>query len=210
MEPRIVKQNVFVSRFRSSLIIFLSLIISACAYEVSTIQGVARPDEIRALERVAVAPFRYPSDWTGLFRDVYAQAGLKAPDVKKIEMIEGAFLIRDALAAKGYLALRWPEELVKTKAEDLLDAAGGIAEVHLGMLRNSGAQAVVIAGGGRDCEDVEVCVARVEIRLLDLNSREALWVSGARATTAFSQGDEMKAAVSEAFDAFPEKSPASN
>ena len=210
MEPWIVKQNVFVSRFRSSLIIFLSLIISACAYEVSTIQGVARPDEIRALERVVVAPFRYPSDWTGLFRDVYAQAGLKAPDVKKIEMIEGDFLIRDALAAKGYLALRWPEELAKTKAEDLLDAKSEIAGERLAVLKRSGAQAVVIAGGRRDCEDVEVCVAKVEIRLLDLDSREALWVSEARATTAFSQGDEMKAAVAEAFDAFPEKSPASN
>ena len=205
MEPRIVKQNASASPFRTSLIVFVLLMIPACAYEVSTIQGVAKPGRIRALERVVVAPFRYPSDWTGLFRDVYAQAGLKAPDVKKIEMAEGAFLIRGALAAKGYLALRWPEELAKTKAEDLLDAAGGIAKVHLAALKASGAQAVMIATGGRTCEDVEVCVARVEIRLLDLNSREALWVSEARATTAFSQGDEMKAAVSEAFDAFPGK-----
>ena len=209
MEPRIVKQNPFASRFRASLLVFLLLMIPACAYEVSTIQGVARPGRIRAIERVVVAPFRYPSDWTGLFRDVYAQAGLKAPDVKKIEMAEGAFLIRGALADKGYLALRWPEELAKTKAEDLLDAAGGIAKVHLAALKASGAQAVVIAQGGRTCEDVEVCVARVEIRLIDLGSLEALWVSEARATTVFSQGDEMKAAVSEAFDAFPEKPPAS-
>lgn len=205
-----MKQNAFASRFRASLIIFVLLMIPACAYEVSTIQGVARPGRIRALERVVVAPFRYPSDWTGLFRDVYAQAGLKAPDVKKIEMIEGAFLIRDALAAKGYLALRWPEELAKTKTEDLLDAEGGIAEIHLGMLKASGAQAVVIATGRRTCEDVEVCVARVEIRLIDLGSLETLWKSQAFATTAFSRGDEMKAAVSEAFDAFPEKPPASN
>ena len=209
MEPRIVKQNAFASRFRASLIVFLLLLIPACAYEVSTMQGVAKPGRIRALERIAVAPFRYPSDWTGLFRDVYAQAGLKAPDVKKIEMIEGAFLIRYALAAKGYLALRWPEELAKTKAEDLLDAKSEIAKDHLAALKRSGAQAVVIAQGERTCEDVEVCVARVEIRLSDLNSREALWESQAFATTALSQGDEMKAAVSEAFDAFPEKSPAS-
>ena len=209
MEPRIVRHMASTSRFRASLIVFLLLMIPACAYEVSTMQGVARPGRIRALERIAVAPFRYPSDWTGLFRDVYAQAGLKAPDVKKIEMVEGAFLLRDALAARGYLALRWPEKLAKTKAEDLLDAAGGIAEVHLGALKRSGAQAVVIAGGERTCEDVEVCVASVEIRLIDLGSLEALWVSGARATTALSQGDEMKAAVSEAFDVFPEKSPTS-
>lgn len=206
MELRIVKQNASASGFRASLIVLLLLMIPACAYEVSTIRVVAKPGRIRALERVVVAPFRYPSDWTGLFRHVYAQAGLKAPDVKKIEMVEGAFLIRGALAARGYLALRWPEELAKTKAEDLLDAAGGIAEVHLAALKRSGAQAVVIAQGGRDCEDVEVCVARVEIRLIDLGSLEALWVSEARATTAFSQGDEMKAAVSQAFDAFPGKS----
>ena len=209
MEPRIVKRMFPASKLRFWPLVFLLLVIPACAYEVSTIQGVARPGRIRALERVAVAPFRYPSDWTGLFRDVYAQAGLKAPDVKKIEMIEGAFLIRDALAAKGYLVVRWPEELAKTKAEDLRNEAGGIAEAHLAALKRSGAQAVVVAGGGRDCEDVEVCVAKVEIRLVDLSSRETLWRSRSAATTAFSQGDEMKAAVTEAFDAFPEKSPPS-
>ena len=205
MEPRIVKRTAFAPKVRFRSLVFLLLMIPACAYEVSTIQGVARPGEIRALERVAVAPFRYPSDWTGLFRDVYAQAGLKAPDVRKIETIEGAFLIRDALAAKGYLVVRWPEELAKTKAEDLLNEAGGIAEAHLAALQRSGAQAVVVAGGGRDCEDVEVCVAKVRIRLVDLSSRETLWRSQSAATTAFSQGDEMKAAVAEAFDAFPGK-----
>ena len=197
----------FVSRFRASLIIFVLLMIPACAYEVSTIQVVARPGKIRALERVVVAPFRYPSDWTGLFRDVYAQAGLKAPEVRKIEMVEGAFLIRDALAAKGYLALRRPKGLEGKKAADLLNAEGEIAEVHLSALKASGAQAVMLAEGGRDCEDVEVCVARVKIRLIDLGSLETLWQSQSAATTALSQGDEMKAAVAEAFDAFPEKSP---
>ena len=201
---------VFASRFRLWWAAFSLLAVAGCAYEVSSIQGVARPGRIRSLERVVVAPFRYPSDWTGLFRHVYAQAGLKAPDVKKIEMIEGAFLIRDAVTAKGYLVLRWPEELEKIKADDLRNAEGEIAEGHLAVLKRSGAQAVVLAGGGRTCEDVEVCVARVEIRLLDLNSREALWKSQAAATTALSQGDEMKAAVSQAFDAFPEKSPPSN
>ena len=206
MEPRIVNRVVSAPKFRFCSLVFLLLMIPACAYEVSTIRSVARPGKIRALERVAVSPFRYPSDWTGLFRDVYAQAGLKAPDVKKIEMLEGAFLIRDALAAKGYLVVRWPEELAKAKAGDLLNQAGKIAEAHLAALKRSGAQAVVIAGGGRDCEDVEVCVAKVRIRLVDLNSRETLWRSESAATTAFSQGDEMKAAVAEAFDAFPGKS----
>ena len=210
MEPRIVRHMAFASRFRASLIVFLLLMIPACAYEVSTIQGVAMPGRIRALERIAVAPFRYPSDWTGLFRDVYAQAGLKAPDVRKIEMVEGAFLLRDALAAKGYLALLRPKVLEGKKAADLLNAEGEIAEAHLAALKRSGAQAVVIAQGERTCEDVEVCVARMEIRLIDLGSLEALWESQAFATTALSQGDEMKAAVSEAFDAFPGKSPASN
>ena len=204
-----MKQNAFISRFRASLIIFVLLMIPACAYEVSTIQVVARPGKIRALERVVVAPFRYPSDWTGLFRDVYAQAGLKAPAVKKIEMVEGAFLIRDALAAKGYLALLRPKVLEGKKAADLLNAEGEIAEVHLSALKASGAQAVMLAEGGRDCEDVEVCVARVKIRLIDLGSLETLWQSQSAATTALSQGDEMKAAVAEAFDAFPEKSPPS-
>ena len=104
------------------------------------------------------------------------------------------------------MIVRWPEELEKTKAEDLLNAEGGIAEAHLAAVKRSGAQAVVIAGGGRDCGDVEVCVAKVKIRLVDLSSQETLWESQSAATTAFSQGDEMKAAVAEVFDAFPEKS----
>ena len=201
---------VFALRFRLWWAAFSLLAMAGCAYEVSSVQGVAIPGRIRALERVVVAPFRYPSDWTGLFRHVYAQAGLEAPDVRKVEMIEGAFLIRDAVTAKGYLVLRWPKTLEKIKADDLLNAEGEIAEGHLSALKRSGAQAVVLAQGGRTCEDVEVCVARVEIRLLDLSSQEDLWKSEASATTALSQGDEMKAAVAGAFDAFPEKSPASN
>ncbi len=209
MEYRLLKRMVFASRFRSWLVIFL-LLLPGCAYEISTIQGVAKPEKIQTIERISVAPFRYPSDWTGLFRDVYAQAGLKAPDVRKIEMIEGAFLIRDALSAKGYLALRWPEELEKKEADDLLNASGEIAGVHLAALKSSGAQAVVLAKGGRTCENVEVCMGRVEIRLIVLGSQETLWESQAAATTAFSQGDEMKAAVAEALAAFPDKSPGSN
>lgn len=204
-----MKRVALASRFRLWWAAVSFLAVAGCAYEVSMIRSVARPGEIRALERVAVAPFRYPSDWTGLFRHVYAQAGLKAPEVRKIEMVEGAFLIRDAIAAKGYLVHRWPKELEKIKADDLRNAEGGIAEGHLAALKRSGAQAVMIAGGGRTCTDVEVCVARVEIRLLDVNSQETLWKSQAMATTAFSQGDEMKAAVAEAFAAFPGKPPAS-
>ncbi len=209
MEFRFLKRMVFASRFRSWLVIFL-LLLPGCAYEISTIQGVAKPEKIQTIERISVAPFRYPSDWTGLFRDVYAQAGLKAPDVKKIEMIEGAFLIRDALSAKGYLALRWPEELEKKEADDLLNASGEIAGVHLAALKSSGAQAVVLAKGVRTCENVEVCMGRVVIRLIVLGSQETLWESQAAATTAFSQGDEMKAAVAEALAAFPDKSPGSS
>ncbi len=196
-------------RFRLWWAALLLLGTTGCAYEISTIQGVARPEKIRALERLAVAPFRYPNDWTGLFRDVYAQAGLRAPDVRKIEMIEGAFLIRDALSAKGHLVVRWPKSLEIKKMDDLLNEEGEIAEAHLPLLVDSGAQAVVVARGGRACPDVEVCAARVEIRLLDLTSREVLWRSQAAATTAFSQGDEMKAAVAEALDAFPGKSASS-
>ena len=147
------------------------------------------------------------SAWT---REAAPRQRLEAPDVKKIEMVEGAFLIRDAITAKGYLVLRWPKELEKIRADDLRNAEGEIAEGHLAALKRSGAQAVVNARGGRTCEDVEVCVARVEIRLIDLGSLETLWKSQAFATTALSQGDEMKAAVAEAFAAFPGKSPASN
>ena len=209
MEYRLLKRMVFASRFRSWLVIFL-LLLPGCAYEISTIQGVAKPEKIQTIERISVAPFRYPSDWTGLFRDVYAQAGIEAPDVRKIEMLEGAFLIRDALSAKGYLALRWPEELEKKEADDLLNASGEIAGVHLAALKSSGAQAVVLAKGVRTCENVEVCMGRVEIRLIVLGSQETLWESQAAATTAFSQGDEMKAAVAEALAAFPDKSPGSS
>lgn len=210
MGCRLLKRITFASRFRSCSIIFLLLVIPGCAYEISSIQGISKPGSIQALERVAVAPFRYPSDWTGLFRHVYAQAGLKAPEGRKIEFVEGAFLIRDAITAKGYLVLRWPKELKKIKAEDLLNVEGKIAGTHLEALKRSGAQAVVLASGDRTCADVEVCVARVEIRLLDLGSQEALWKSQAAATTALSQGDEMKAAVSEALSAFPDKSPDSS
>ena len=102
----------------------------------------------------------------GFSAHVYAQAGLKAPDVKKIEMIEGAFLIRYALAAKGYQSRPLAGGTCeKKKTEDLLNEEGGIAGAHLAALERSGAQAVVIAGGGRDCEDVEVCVAKVKYAL---------------------------------------------
>ena len=206
MGCRLLKRKAFAPRLRYCLVVISLLVVSSCAYEVSTIQGVARPGKIRTLERIAVAPFHYPSDWTGLFRDVYAQAGLKAPEGKKIELIQGAFLVRDALSAKGYMVLRWPKELEKTKVDDLLNAEGEIAKTHLETLRDSGAQAVVLARGGRTCADVEVCTARVEIRLLDLGSQEELWESEAGATTALSQGDEMKAAVHEALDEFPRQS----
>ena len=210
MEYRLLKRMVFASRLRFCFMLMTLLVVSSCAYEISTIQGVAKPEKIQTIERISVAPFRYPSDWTGLFRDVYAQAGIEAPDVRKIEMLEGAFLIRDALTSKGYVVLRWPEEIEQVKPGDLLNARGGIAGDRLAALKRSGAQAVVLAEGGRTCEDVEVCVARVEIRLMDLGSRETLWESQAAATTAFSQGDEMKAAVAEALAAFPDKSPGSS
>ena len=132
---------------------------------------------------------------------------MKAPEVKKIEFLEGAFLVRDAITAKGYKVLRWPKELEKTKADDLLNAEGEITGVHLGALRDSGAQAVVLARGGRNCNDIDSCDAKVEIRLLYLVSQEELWKSGAGATSAVSQGDEMRAAVREAFEGFPGKSP---
>ena len=195
------------ARLRVLAIVFMLLLAGGCAYQISRTQSVARPGEIRTLERIVVAPFHYPSDWTGLFRDIYEKAGLKAPEVKKIEFLEGAFLVRDAITAKGYKVLRWPKELEKTKADDLLNAEGEIAGVHLSLLRDSGAQAVVLARGGRNCNDIESCDAKVEIRLLDLVSQEELWKSGAGATSAVSQGDEMRAAVREAFEGFPGKSP---
>ncbi len=197
----------FKARLRVLSIVFLLLVACGCAYEISRTQSVTRPGKIRTLNRIVVAPFRYANDWTGLFRDIYEKAGLKAPEVKKIEFLEGAFLVRDAVTAKGYEVLRWPKELANTKADDLWSAEGGIAEAHLPLLRDSGAQALILAGGSRNCNDIELCAAKVEIRLVDLVSQEELWKSGAGATTAFSQGDEMRAAVREALGGFPVNRP---
>ncbi len=199
----------FKARLRVLAIVFLLLLAGGCAYQISRTQGVARPGEIRTLNRIVIAPFHYASDWTGLFRDIYEKAGLKAPEVKKIEFVEGAFLVRDAITAKGYRVLRWPKELEKTKADDLLNAEGKIAKTHLSLLRDSGAQALILARGSRNCNDIEACAAKVEIRLIDLVSQEELWKSGAGATTALSQGDEMRTAVREALEGFPGKSPGS-
>ncbi len=199
----------FASRLPLLPAVLSLLLMAGCAYELSVRQVIARPVKIQALARLTVAPFQYPSDWTGLFRDVYKKAGIEAPKGRRIELIEGAFLIRDVLIAKGYQVVRWPRELEKKKTDDLLNKEGKIAEAHLSALRDTGAQAVAIAAGERSCEDVEVCAARVEIHFLDLNSEDTLWESQVRATTALAHGDEMKAAVSKALDAFPEKSAAS-
>ena len=202
-----MKRTAFAPRRRPAWLIAAFLSLAGCAYERWSIQRVAVPEKIRTLERVVVAPFHYPNDWTGLFRDIYARAGLQAPAVRKIEMRPGAFLVRDALTARGYKVLPWPKALEKMKTTDLLSAEGTRAAARMTVRRNSSAQAVLVAAGSRTCPDVEVCAARVEVRLLDLRARETLWESRAAAATARAGGDEMKAAVFEAFAGFPDRSP---
>ena len=182
---------------------------SGCAYEVSGTRGVARPERVRAVRRVAVAPFRYASDWTGLFRAIYARAGLKAPEGEKIEWMEGAFLVRDALAARGYEPVPWPRAPGGEKADDAPDPEGKLPEARLLLLREAGAQAVLLVRGGRRCGDLDSCAARARARLVDAASGETLWKSEARAGTALSLGDEMKAAVRHALEGLPRRSPAS-
>ena len=188
-------------RFRPLLV--LLLLASGCAYQVSRVQGVASPERIRTLRRVAVAPFRYASDWTGLFRAIYEQAGLKAPDGRKIESLEGAFLIRDALAAKGYEPVPWPGDPGSAKAGDASRPGEELTKARLLSLRKAKAQAVIFAGGARRCGGIESCAAWVRVRLVDVGSGAVVWKSEARGATAFSRGDEMKAAVRYALEGLP-------
>lgn len=183
--------------------VFSLVLLSGCAYGVSGTQGVARPEKIRTLRRIAVAPFRYASDWTGLFRDIYRRAGLKVPAGRKVESMEGTFLIRDAIAAKGYEAVALRGEWRRGAADELLRPGRRAPQALLRAL--GGAGAVVLAGGRRRCRDVDSCAATVRVLLLDVGTGEELWRSEVRAATVFSQGDEMRAAVRGAFAAFPER-----
>ncbi len=195
----------FVTRCRACRLVFSLVLISGCAYGVSGTQGVSRPEKIRTLQRIAIAPFRYSSDWTGLFRDIYRRAGLKVPEGRKIESIEGTFLIRDAIAAKGYEAVALRGEWKGGALGDSPRPGGKVPKALLRSLRDAGAGAVMLAGGGRRCGDVDSCAATVRVLLLDVGTGEELWRSEGRAATVLSQGDEMRAAVQGAFAAFPDK-----
>ncbi len=123
--------------------------------------------------------------------------------------MEGTFLIRDAITSKGYEAVSFPKELRIKKTGGSLRSEGKTAQTYPLIPRNSGAQAIIFARGSHLCSDMESCVAKVEILLVDASSGEELWKSRARGTTGLSQGDEMKAAVQGALEEFPDNFPVS-
>ena len=207
MGCRLLKRKVFAPRFRFCLVVISLLVVSSCAYEVSTIQGVARPGKIRTLERIAVAPFRYPSDWTGLFRDVYAQAGLKAPEGKKIELIDGAFSDSRRPQRQGVYGSSLAEGTRKNKSGRFAERGRRNRGRPFGDIERFGARRRWCWPVAAAPAQTSKCVRRgSKYALLDLGFQEELWESEAGATTVLSQGDEMKAAVSEALDEFPRQS----
>ncbi len=182
------------SRFWCAL---LALTLTAgCAYRVAaTRRTIVGAERIRAIERVALVPFRYSNDWTGLFRAIYERAGVEVPKGRKIESVEATFLIRNAVTARGYHVFVLPEEFADKTTEELLRTGGSSWR---------GAGALLRARGSRRCDGPEFCVAEVEILLVEPTSRQTLWRSRADAATAFSQGDEMRAAILSALAEFPQ------
>ena len=92
----------------------LLIAIGGCAYEIYQVNRVVNPSRLSAVRTVSVAPFRYTHDWTGYFRDIYHDAGLDSPTVKKIDQIEATFLTEDVLLRRGYELLAWPVVAART------------------------------------------------------------------------------------------------
>jgi hypothetical protein len=169
-----------------------------CSYQISGNMEVFAPGKLEGVRRVAVAPFSYPHDWTGHFRDIYRRADVPPPPGRKVDRIEATFLVEDALAARGYRTLPWPND------EEVL-APGQPPAALLNRLRARGVQAVLLVRGSTRCESADMCAARVAMTLWDAAGGERLWTAEASAQTLIFLGDEMQAAVREALSGLPAK-----
>lgn len=172
-----------------------------CAYEVRRGGEAIDAARLGQLRKVAVAPFRYWHDWTGLFRAIYREAAVKAPPGRKADPMEATFLPEDALARRGYVIVPWPEA-----AGDLPERPGerlSRVRARLPALRAAGAEGILLATGESRCESRDLCSAEVKILLIDGGDGRVVWRGYGRAVTLFSQGDEMQAAVRGAMCGIP-------
>ena len=186
-----------------TLMVALSLLmaIGGCAYELYQVNRVVNPDRLSGVRVVAVAPFRYTNDWTGYFRDIYRDAGLDSPTVKKIDHIEATFLTESVLLKRGYKLMAWP-----VSAEDVgweTGKSGKKLKELLVSFRKSGADAVLLQRGRSHCPKLHSCKAEIEMKLLDSANGALLWEGKGTGETLLAHGDEMRAAVEEVLSSLP-------
>lgn len=201
---------------RWAAVFFLLLAAGGCAYELHSQSRVADPDRLARLRKIAVAPFRYPHDWTGYFREIYRSAGLMAPRVKKIDEVESSFLPEGALLKRGYAVPAWPEKFRGFHwrgegdegkkipgAKNLGKNLGEALAAARAAARAAGAEAVLLLKGRSRCPDMNRCVSEVEMRLVDSETGTLIWTSRATSASLIGQGNEMRAAVEKALEALP-------
>ncbi len=185
------------------LIVAVSLLmaIGGCAYELYQVNRVVNPGRLSGVRTVAVAPFRYTHDWTGYFQDIYRDAGLDSPTVKKIDQIEATFLTEGVLLKRGYELLAWP-----VAAGDLgwgTGKSGKELKELLVSFRKAGADAVLLQRGRSHCPKLHSCKAEIEMKLLDSANGALLWEGRGTGETLLAHGDEMRAAVEEVLSSLP-------
>ena len=196
---------------RWQAVFFLLLAAVGCAYELHSESRVADPGRLARLRKVAVAPFRYPHNWTGYFRDIYRSAGLTPPQAKKIDEVESSFLPEGTLLKRGYTVPAWPGKMrgFRWRGEGgdsnnpgAKDSGNNLGEV-LAAARAAGAEAVLLLKGRSRCLDMNRCMSEVEMRLVDSGTGALIWTSRATGASLIGQGNEMRAAVEKALEALP-------
>ncbi len=196
---------------RWAAVFFLILAAGGCAYELRSESRVADPGRLARLRKVAVAPFRYPHDWTGYFREIYRSAGLRPPPAKKIDEVESSFLPEGALLKRGYAVPPWPGKMrgFRWRGEGGGKKIPGarVSTKNLGealaAARAAGAEAVLLLKGRSRCSDMNRCMSEVEMRLVDSGTGALIWTSRATGASLIGQGNEMRAAVENALEALP-------
>ncbi len=181
--------------------VFLLMAIGGCAYEIYQVNRMVNPGRLSTVRTVAVVPFRYSHDWTGYFRDIYRNAGLDSPTVKKIDQVEATFLTEEVLLKRGYELLAWP-----VAAEGLGWETGWSRkelDKLLSSFRKSGADAILLQRGKSQCPKLYRCKAEIEMKLLDAASGALLWEGRGTGETLLAHGDEMRAAVEEVLSSLP-------
>ena len=184
-----------------TLAVSLLMAVGGCAYELYQVNRVVNPDRLSRVRTVAVAPFRYSHDWTGYFRDIYRDAGLDYPTVKKIDQVEATFLTEGVLLKRGYDLLAWPVSNEDIKWE--ISKSQKKLKILLSSFRKSGADAVLLQRGRSRCPKIYRCKAEIEMRLLDVASGALLWEGQGSGETLLSHGDEMRAAVERVLSSLP-------